>query len=379
MKLLRLCTIRVIRYHTDFGHELREILPEFNRDQNARNIMSNIISDLDAQEEAPYCIWLPQTVSEGTYRELALLHPSMSYHVGVAGYTELCKELDILPEVHIAEEARERGSTPIFEDIMSKPVKYNIMNDYTRSIDIVDPQPAHLNGDTAVRSMLEIRQAFGVPDVPQEEYSDGEDVYGLFESPGFDDKMFNITEDMNVDEYDSDIAAARRSNYDFARLMYEPLPLELPLVDKELLIVMVVYYGDIDRYARPRRPKMVKNKIQCCVRGIYHNTMFAKWWSKQTLSGYTALKTAIDARFIMNNVLSGDRSGDHNLPYLIWYPTLARPSTYRALSKLQSQTKSPVVRACIVADYQDLFDELIEEVTLDEALVAEAAGSVYRH
>lgn len=40
---------------------------------------------------------------------------------------------------------------------------------------------------------------------------------------------------------------------------------------------MTAYYGDIDRYVRLRRPVMIKNEMQCIVRGIYHNTMFAKW------------------------------------------------------------------------------------------------------
>jgi hypothetical protein len=57
----------------------------------------------------------------------------MAYQVGracaVAGYVDLYEKLDILPEVHIAEEAREAGNSTIYEDLMSKPVRYAVMND----------------------------------------------------------------------------------------------------------------------------------------------------------------------------------------------------------------------------------------------------------
>jgi hypothetical protein len=56
----------------------------------------------------------------------------------VGGYLSLFLELDLLPDVSIAEEAREaatgsgagsEGSSAIFEHIMSQPVRYAVMND----------------------------------------------------------------------------------------------------------------------------------------------------------------------------------------------------------------------------------------------------------
>jgi hypothetical protein len=66
LSLLRLCTVRGIRHHPGFGHELRGVSPEFTRALNARSIMRNSIPDLDAsrQEEIPYCVWHLQTTSE---------------------------------------------------------------------------------------------------------------------------------------------------------------------------------------------------------------------------------------------------------------------------------------------------------------------------
>ena len=69
----------------------------------------------------------------------------MKYQVGracaVAGYLDLYYELELLPEVHIAEEARDNGQSAIFDAAM---------NHYTRTVDLDRPAVASLNGDTAV-------------------------------------------------------------------------------------------------------------------------------------------------------------------------------------------------------------------------------------
>lgn len=232
-------------------------------------------------EEFPYCIWHPEVASEATYRELARRYRQMVYQVGracaVAGYTDLYLALDILPEVHIAEEARESGSKAIFDAIMSSPVKYSVMDDYIRSVDIEHPRPAHLNGDTAVRWMLEIKQDYSNPiNVTDNNENDLIEIGG---DPGYDKTIFNITEDMGIDEYDTRRSGPRE---DVTPLLYTPLPDDLPTVGKDLLILMAAYYGDIERYVRLRRSVMLEKELSCIVRGIYHNTMFAKWWSLQS-------------------------------------------------------------------------------------------------
>ncbi|KAI8263482.1 hypothetical protein K4K53_008089 [Colletotrichum sp. SAR 10_77] len=84
----------------------------------------------------PYCIWY-YLGSEDTYRRLARRYPEMRYHVGracaAAGYAKLYFELDLLPDISIAEEARDArdsgapdvdvaGADAIFRAIVEQPV-----------------------------------------------------------------------------------------------------------------------------------------------------------------------------------------------------------------------------------------------------------------
>lgn len=57
----RLCVVRGIRHHDGFASELRGMpeYPEFTRALNARDIMSNVILDINKLDEFPYCIWYP--------------------------------------------------------------------------------------------------------------------------------------------------------------------------------------------------------------------------------------------------------------------------------------------------------------------------------
>ncbi len=96
------------------------------------------------------------------------------------------------------------------------------------------------------------------------------------------------------------------------------------------------------------------------------------WWSKQPGHKPFEIGTAINARLIMNNVLSGTPFEDAHIPYLIWWPTVAHESTYRQLVKVQPQMLPQIIRACIYAGYKDLFDELLSKVEPDLLLLREA-------
>lgn len=78
----------------------------------------------------------------------------MRYQVGracaVAGYVDLYRELELLPEVHIAEEARDNSCTEIYDLIRAHDVKYDVMNDYTLTVNLENPPRGQMNGDTAV-------------------------------------------------------------------------------------------------------------------------------------------------------------------------------------------------------------------------------------
>jgi len=113
----------------------------------------------------------------------------MKYHVGrtcaVAGYVGLYRELDLLPDVSIAEEAREAGgmSLDIFVDITKRFVRYSVMHDYTLKVDLHHPREgAFINCDAALKSMLEIRR----------------DVRHLRSNSSFD-----IAEDGGIDDHDT--------------------------------------------------------------------------------------------------------------------------------------------------------------------------------
>jgi hypothetical protein len=148
----RLCLIRGIRYHYGFAKEFQghPHYKDISRALNARSIMSNVIPDITAPYDTPYCIWHPEVATEQTYRELVSRYPNMRYQVGracaVAGYVDLYKELELLPEVHIAEEARDNSCTEIYDLIMAHDVKYDVMNDYTLTINLENPPRAQLNG-----------------------------------------------------------------------------------------------------------------------------------------------------------------------------------------------------------------------------------------
>ncbi|KAF7122878.1 hypothetical protein CNMCM5793_000988 [Aspergillus hiratsukae] len=210
--------------------ELRELLPELTRALNARDIMSDKIPEMSSPDEFPYCIWYPETAREETYRALASRYPQMRYLVGracaVAGYVNLFKELDLLPEAHIAEEARENEQT-----VFPKPV------------------PGYLNADTAVRSYLDVKTKFRKP--PSDSESD---EWGLLDNFQREPGIFDIAEDDRIDEFTLEPPTAEDAADAMTHLLYMPLPTDLPTMNKDLLILMAAYYANIERYARLRRP-----------------------------------------------------------------------------------------------------------------------------
>lgn len=383
--IAQLCVLRGIRHHHGFATQLRGIAghPEFTRALNARAIMSNQVPRIAEPSEIPYCIWYPDVAEEDTYRALFHQYPQMRYHVAracaAAGYADLYRELDVLPDIAIAEEARDNshreGSAEIFEAIMKQPLRWSVMNDYSRSINAAKPIPAKygLNADTAVRSSLVARQTL-LPS-PLAGFRDFEEY--LARDPDSPPSYFNITEDWGMSEVDADSSLAKRritsTGDEMTALLWNPLPNDLPEGNKDILILMAAYHGNIDRYERLRRPKMLQAEPSCIVRGIYHNTMFAKWWSLR--SDASLFQRAINARFIMCNDLSRitESTPDNELPYMIWYPTWAHSTTYEELARRKPVMLPAVARACIRANYQSLWDKL--DIVPSTELFAEAKAA----
>ncbi|KAJ5256936.1 hypothetical protein N7478_013040 [Penicillium angulare] len=374
----RRCVIRGIRYHPGFGTELRGLLPGFTRALNAREIMSNQIPEMDPKcpEEFPYCIWHPETASEATYRELAQRYPQLKYLVGracaVAGYPALFQELGLLPECHIAEEARESGHNAIYDSIMECRVKYNAMNDYTR--ETFTPTEGRLNGDTVVQKYLDIRFTY-----KWGTYNDYPGIHWAMNQNSFD-----ITEDLRLCDADHDPGKPpfEIKDEEVLPLLYSPLPTDLPTLNKDLLILTAAYYGDIDRYARlMRQVSSSSSEGTCLVRGIYNNTIFAKWCSIQTEQRFQSyqIQAAISARFIMNGDISRitPDTPETNLPYCIWYPSIPERSVLKALFHRQPKMKLSIARACIMADYREIYDLL--DVNPDTTLMEVARDSRNPH
>jgi hypothetical protein len=121
---------------------------------------------------------------------------------------------------------------------------------------------------------------------------------------GFESRLYDICEDMSVDMKQSEPRSVDQSVV--LPLLYSPLPADLPTVDKDLLILAAACHSNIDRYMRLRRPKMTKGELACLIRGIYHDPLFAKFWSLQPAAEINNLRIrrAINARFIMTNDLS---------------------------------------------------------------------------
>ncbi|RHZ52470.1 hypothetical protein CDV55_100117, partial [Aspergillus turcosus] len=349
-----LCVVRGIRYHPGFATELGGLLPKYTRALNARDIMSDYIPEMSGPDEFPYCIWHPERAKEETYRALASRYPQMKYLVGracaVAGYVDVFKELDLLPEVHTADEARENKQWEIYEAIMAADLHYNAMDDYKRTV-FPKPVPGYLSADTAVLSYLDVKTKFRKP--PSDSDSD---EWGLFDNFLREPGIFDIAEDDRINEFTSEPPLRED---DVTHLLYMTLPTNLPTINKDLLILMAAYYGNIERYARLRRPnRWVRCEISYAVRGIYHNTMFAKWWSLQPGKAPFPIEEAINARFIMNNDISRIAPETKYLPYCTYYPSYPHVATCRELVTHVPFIKPAVARVCIVHNYSEYWDEL---------------------
>jgi hypothetical protein len=371
LELVQLCVVAGIRRNAGFGHELRGLTPRFTRALNAQAIMYNRdIPDINDPEEFPYCIWYPSTPDRDTCRKLITRYPWTKYQVGrvcaVANYEDLYKELDILPEVGIAEEARESGSQAIYSAIVKQPVKYAVFNDYSNSLVLENPPISLMNGDTCVTALLESKQSFKRPNAK-----------AILESDlnGFEGRLYDICEDMAVD-----VKRVKPRSFDqsvVVPLLYSPLPADLPTVDKDLLILSAAYHGNIDRYMRLRRPQKIEGELECLIRGIYHDPLFAKFWSLQPAVEINnfRMQRAINARFIMSNDLSRitPTTPVDELPYCIWFPQPAYWTVYEQSARLRPEMKLQAARACIVANYQPSFETI--DPPHDIALVKEAQES----
>jgi hypothetical protein len=208
--------------------------------------MSNIIPDMQDPVTEPYCIWYLEPASEGTYRELARRYPSMRYQVGracaAASYTDLYKELDLLPDVSIAEEARNVAEdADIYKIIMSASQRWAVMDEFTRSVNLESPQaPVFLNGNMKPRRALG-RRVLPPKNLP---VTTADDID--IEEDGFIG-LKEITSKVDRDAILGPGAKLGPGDYEH---LWMPLPPDLPILDKRLPTQMAAWEGNVDRYAR---------------------------------------------------------------------------------------------------------------------------------
>jgi hypothetical protein len=178
-------------------------------------------------------------------------------------------------------------------------------------------------------------------------------------------EILNITEDQGIDEKGPDYHTPYELTESEAALFDSPLPRDLPTAHKDLMILAAAYDGNLDRYARLRRPgHPVDYELHCLVHGVYKSTAMAHWLDRNPgvmQSVYGAwysygepkeLQRAIHARRVMNNdvyhiINACPPVPNDELPYWIWWPTLPAPKVLFKLAKKRSAMRHQCVRACI--------------------------------
>ncbi|KAF5642689.1 hypothetical protein F52700_3116 [Fusarium sp. NRRL 52700] len=232
--------------------------------------------------------------SEDTYRSLASKFPDMRHQIGracaAAGFHTLYQELNLLPEVSIAEEARE--------------TKTDAQQGITRwtSDDFL---------------------------------------------PCIEEDMHLGLEYQELDESHGTLIA------DETKLLYSPLPRDLPTVKKTLLTQMAAHDGNIERYDRLANSGRTLKQLDqgCVIRGVLHHTMYALW----------DIQRAIMARRIMLNDASAFEDGwppGVPMPYIIWWALQPQSDMLSLLVMKVPDMKRQCAAAAIVCDYENVYKSL---------------------
>jgi hypothetical protein len=94
--------------------------------------------------------------------------------------------------------------------------------------------------------------------------------------------------------------------------------------------------------------------------------MFANWCSLQDVPrmgsprSKARIKAAISARLITSNEICHITTDtpENEISYCIWHPQVATADAYIDLAHRRPSMKLQAVRACIIADYQTVYQEL---------------------
>jgi hypothetical protein len=144
----------------------------------------------------------------------------------------LYQEQDILPDASIAEEARDNDavSQAIHDDIIKRQVKYAWLDDYHHALKSTF-FPTRLDADSCVQSMLDKKQSCG----------SGEGWKTVLPPPLIQ-HIFDITKNWSV-AVEGMCPRERPIDIRVMRLLYDPLPDDLHIMDKDVLILIAALNG----------------------------------------------------------------------------------------------------------------------------------------
>jgi hypothetical protein len=263
---------------------------------------------------------------------------------------------------------------------MAAPVRYAVTNDYKRTVQLHMPKSGGcLNADTAVLATLKQRKAFGKH-------------YRIMDTPW---TYFDITEDSGIDEHMTKAKPHALTDSEIV-LFVSPLPADLPTMHKDLMILIAAFEGNLDRYARLRRPgQTIDFELHCVLPGIYKSFAMASWldrnpdileliaseWHSQEIQ---TLRAAVHARWIMDNdidrlIPTDSIVPDNELPYWIWYPTIPAKWTLLKLAEARTAMRPPCARASMARGMRDAYTKIMDmchddgkPIAVDQHLMKEA-------
>ncbi|KAL6234641.1 hypothetical protein BDW75DRAFT_240959 [Aspergillus navahoensis] len=162
---------------------------------------------------------------------------------------------------------------------MTSPVKYAVMDDYKRSINLDSPpHPAFLDGETHVRWKLEWR------------YTISEDA-----TEAFGPEEIDIDEDrcIGLESGEPDVSRYDELNPQEATLLWEPLPLDIPTMKRTCYSrwqpLKAMRTGTLDSSAANRRrisPDLLNGALPCTRRSpLQPSTATTKVCMKRSTSG----------------------------------------------------------------------------------------------
>jgi hypothetical protein len=148
---------------------------------------------------------------------------------------------------------------------------------------------------------------------------------------------------------------------------------------KDLSTQIAVWEGNVDLYASLwRTGGMTGAETWCVVRGIYHHTMYARWWAEQLESNedriasqdvryhHSFILQAINARRVRINDLALHIDMDH-IPEMIWGPLKPSHHGLHDLLDRCPRMSHQIAMTYIICDYTELYRKINQSRTTNSS------------